>query len=260
MPLTGKRTEANRTFTYMYDGTYWVWLGCGYEADTVDPRALGFGYGTCDTAAATAAKVVTLASYILRTGGYVSVRFTYDVPANATLNINSKGAKAIWYRNKAIAANVIKGGDMATFVFDGTYYRLVGIDRASYNKDSVVSLSDLEFHPNLAGKLNSSYGLYGHLISENLLICTMEFRSTENVNIPAYDQTNTGGLVRFKNFTIRNGFYVVNMEYKNEYIPSFVGSFNYNNAGWMGIVLRKAITLDANNSFKLSFFAYVNPK
>lgn len=121
--------EANRTFTYMYDGTYWVWLGCGYEADTVDPRSLGFGLGTCDTAAATAAKVVTLASYNLRTGGYVTVKFTYDVPANATMNINSKGAKAIYYRGAAITAGKIKAGDRATFVYNGTQYELVSNDR-----------------------------------------------------------------------------------------------------------------------------------
>lgn len=130
--------EAGRTFTYMYDGTYWVWLGCGYEADTVDPRSLGFGLGTCDTAAATAAKVVTLASYNLRTGGYVTVKFTYDVPANATMNINSKGAKAIYYRGSAITAGVIKAGDRATFVYNGTQYELVSIDRWGQYVEKII--------------------------------------------------------------------------------------------------------------------------
>lgn len=122
--------EANKTFTFMYDGTYWVWLNCGYEADTVDPRSLSFGYGTCDTAEATTAKVVSLGSYNLRNGGYVTVWFKYNVPANATMNINSKGAKNIRYRGSNITANIIKAGDRATFVYNGTQYDLVAIDRS----------------------------------------------------------------------------------------------------------------------------------
>lgn len=126
--------EANRVFTYMYDGTYWVWLNCGYEADTVDPRSLGFGYGTCETAESTTAKVVTLGSYNLRVGGYVTVWFKYNVPASATMNINSKGAKNIYYRGSAITAYQIKAGDLATFIYDGTRYHLIGVDRDNYLK------------------------------------------------------------------------------------------------------------------------------
>jgi hypothetical protein len=59
-------------------------------------------YATCDTAAATAAKVATIqnGSFTLETGVKVSVKFTYaNNVADATLNINSSGAKAIRYRN-----------------------------------------------------------------------------------------------------------------------------------------------------------------
>lgn len=97
---------------------------------TYTPAALGFGYGTCATAAATAAKVVTLSNYALVTGGYVTVKFTYAVPANATLNVNSKGAKAIYYKGAAITASVIQAGDTATFVYDGSRYHLIAIDTA----------------------------------------------------------------------------------------------------------------------------------
>ena len=93
---------------------------------------LGQGYGTCTTAAATAAKVVTLSNYTLSTGGIVSVNFTYDVPANATMNINSKGVKAIYYRGSAITAGVIRAGDTATFIYNGSYYHLIGVDRAAF--------------------------------------------------------------------------------------------------------------------------------
>lgn len=96
---------------------------------TYSPATLGQGYGTCATAAATAAKVATLSNYSLIVGGIVAVKFTYAVPASATLNINSKGAKAIYYRGAAITANVIQAGDTAYFIYNGTQYVLLGRDR-----------------------------------------------------------------------------------------------------------------------------------
>lgn len=135
---------ANRYNFYIYDGTYWVWDSCGADDNsTYSPATLGFGYGTCATEAATTAKVATLSNYSLVTGGYVSIKFTYDVPASATLNINSKGAKNIYYRGAAIKAGVIKAGDIATFVYS-TRYHLVGIDRdnlksTASNNNGIIS-------------------------------------------------------------------------------------------------------------------------
>lgn len=100
-----------------------------YKNSTYSNTTLGQGYGTCATAAATAAKVVTLSSYTLTKGGIVAVKFTYDVPANATMNINSKGAKSIYYKGKAIVSGVICAGEVATFMYDGTNYHLLSVDR-----------------------------------------------------------------------------------------------------------------------------------
>lgn len=98
---------------------------------TYTPQSLGIGYGTCSTGASTAAKTVSLTDYNLVTNGIVSVKFTNAVPASATLNVNSKGAKAIYYKGAAITAGVITAGAIATFIFDGTYYHLIAIDKAS---------------------------------------------------------------------------------------------------------------------------------
>ena len=130
---TGWTAGAIQIFTY--NGTGWVrdyWSNTTYSN-----VALGQGYATCSTAAATKAKTASLSSYSLTTGGIVSVRFTYDVPAGATLNINSKGAKAIYHRDAAITDGVIKAGDIATFIYS-TYYRLISIDRIS----DVVTVKD----------------------------------------------------------------------------------------------------------------------
>jgi len=120
---------ANRYSTYMYDGTNWVWISGGVDNNnTYSNASLGCGYTTCSTAEATTAKTASLSSYALATGGFVAVKFTYAVPASATLNINSKGAKAIYNEGAAITAGVIKAGDTAIFVYSSQYH-LVGIKR-----------------------------------------------------------------------------------------------------------------------------------
>lgn len=120
---------ANRYITYMWDGAYWVWRSSGYDANTTYTNvALGHGYATQNNSSAAAAITAALGSYALTANGIVSVHFNYDVPANATLNVNGKGAKAIYHRNAPIAAGVIKAGDTATFVFS-TYYHLLSVDR-----------------------------------------------------------------------------------------------------------------------------------
>ena len=124
----------DRPCFYVYDGTQFVFLGWSYDANTTYTNVkLGHGYATCSTAAATAAKVGTLSSYTLVTGGIVAVKFTYAVPANATLNINSKGAKAIYHRGAKITAGVINAGDTATFMYNGSYYHLLSVDSEPTN-------------------------------------------------------------------------------------------------------------------------------
>ena len=93
------------------------------------PPKLGFGYGTCSNTASNASKTVSITDYLLTEGGIVVVKFTNAVPASATLNVTSKGAKAIYYRGSAIVADVIKAGDTATFVYAGDYYHLLAVDR-----------------------------------------------------------------------------------------------------------------------------------
>lgn len=125
--------NVNYTALLIYNSTR-VTGGCwdyvyGYETNTTyTPVKLGFGYTTCSTAEATAAKTAALSSYTLTTGGIVAVKFTNAVGNGATLNINSKGAKAIYYKGAAITAGVIKAGDTVTMIYS-TYYHVLSIDR-----------------------------------------------------------------------------------------------------------------------------------
>ena len=81
----------------------------------------GNGIGTCSTSTGTALTVL-LTGYELVQNGFVAVTFENDVPAGATLNINSKGAKPIIYKGAAIEADTIKADDTVMFCYDGTNY------------------------------------------------------------------------------------------------------------------------------------------
>lgn len=122
---------ANSVVPLLYDGTAWYIVG--FLNSTYTPASLGFGFGTCSTAEATAAKAVTLSSYSLVTGGVVAVKFTYGLCASATLNVNSSGAKNIYIHGAAVTATTAKevlAGDIAYFIYDGTQYQFLGVDHS----------------------------------------------------------------------------------------------------------------------------------
>lgn len=84
-------------------------------------------YGTCSTAAATAAKTVSLTNFTLVTGARITVKFTVtNTAASPTLNVNSTGAKAIMYRGSAISKGYLAANRVYEFIYDGTDWELVG--------------------------------------------------------------------------------------------------------------------------------------
>ena len=107
-------------------------------------------YGACSTEAATQEKVVSLTGFTLATGAKVCVKFTYANTASApTLNVNSTGAKTIRYNNSNISSGQIKANHTYEFVYDGTYWQLVGdLDTnttysvATTSADGLMSASD----------------------------------------------------------------------------------------------------------------------
>ena len=84
-------------------------------------------YGACSTAAGTAAKTVTLSGFVLDTGAEITVKFSStNTAANPTLNVNSTGAKGIRYKNAAVPSGYIVANKTYRFVYDGTYWQIVG--------------------------------------------------------------------------------------------------------------------------------------
>ena len=120
------------------DDEYWQLLVDVPSAANITPESLGIGYGESTTSATSTAKLATLTDYQLKKNGIVAINFVNNVSAGSTLNINNAGTKPLFYRGAAITDGIIKGGDIATMVYDGTNYDIISIDRA------VGNISDLQ--------------------------------------------------------------------------------------------------------------------
>lgn len=145
-PSTNAATSwtAGAVVPFIYDGTNWIEASSWDNNSTYSALSLGFGYGTCGTAAATAAKAVTLSSGVLgANGSIVAVKFTNaNTVANPTLNVNSKGAKNIFWHGAALTdTGLIKAGDIVTFMYDGTQYQIISISPVTVSTTSITPVT-----------------------------------------------------------------------------------------------------------------------
>lgn len=196
-----KTTDSNTTYSISKSGSTITLTGSDGSTSTVTDSnttysnaGLGNGYGTCSTAAATVAKTATLSGYALSAQGRVSVKFDEDVPAAATLNINSKGAKAIYYKGAAITDNIILGGDIVTFVYNGTQYEIVNIYRENDGQelvagqhisivDNIITVNDLGDLGQLkTTKKDFVVNAINNLVDEDAIIRDEMAASTLNLN------------------------------------------------------------------------------
>ena len=109
--------------------------GTPFSADTFNGMldTYGMWYGTCSTAASTAAKVVTCSGFTLVTGSTIAVYMTNDqtYAGQITLNVNSTGAKNVYDNGQYMGASTRcawEGGQVMIFVYDGTVWRLCNGD------------------------------------------------------------------------------------------------------------------------------------
>lgn len=101
-------------------------------------------YGTCTTAAATAAKVVTCSDFVLEEGAHISVKFTNANTYNgtATLNVNSTGAKDIARVGTTKTTRYYwTAGEVVDFVYDGTNFVMVNKGTATTTYYGMAKLS-----------------------------------------------------------------------------------------------------------------------
>ena len=89
---------------------------------------LGFGYGVCETAGATAAKTVSITNTVLTPGGVIAVNFVNAFTASSpTLSVNGSAAKAIKLYGNAMPMGKVHANTILVMYYDGTQFNVIGI-------------------------------------------------------------------------------------------------------------------------------------
>lgn len=121
--------------------------------DKVKLNNTNIAYGTCVTAASTAAKVVKITgneNWDLFPGSIITVKFTYtNAASNPTLNVNDKGAMPIIYNTSNISTSNLAFAGSAnryiTYVYTGSAFAFIGwsIDNNTTYSDATTSAAGL---------------------------------------------------------------------------------------------------------------------
>ena len=96
--------------------------------DTGSVAPLGFGYGVCETAGATAAKTVSMTNTVLTPGGIIAVNFVNAFTASSpTLSVNGSAAKPIKLYGNAMPMGKVHANTILVMYYDGTQFNVIGI-------------------------------------------------------------------------------------------------------------------------------------
>lgn len=140
------------------------------SGETITGTMAKIYYGTCDTAASSASKIVSCSDFdILASGCIILVNFTYaNGASNPTLNVNSTGAKPI----------LIAGNTAPSSNSDGSW--IAGTIRSfRYNGAAWVMLDWAHTGNDMADTLPSAYCLTGSSTDAKVAACT-NYKATEN--------------------------------------------------------------------------------
>ena len=89
---------------------------------------LGFGYGVCETAGATAAKTVSMTNTVLTPGGIIAVNFVNAFTASSpTLSVNGSAAKPIKLYGNTMPMGKVHANTVLVMYYDGTQFNVIGI-------------------------------------------------------------------------------------------------------------------------------------
>ena len=101
-------------------------------------------YAVCSTEGSIISKTVSCQSFALVTGARIIIKFAdTNTAANPTLNVNSTGAKPIYYKGNSIGTGVLKANGTYEFVYNGNQFEFVGdiYDIATSDKAGLVKYS-----------------------------------------------------------------------------------------------------------------------
>ena len=96
--------------------------------NTGSTAPLGFGYGECSTAGATAAKTVSITNTVLTPGGIIAVNFQNAFTSSSpTLSVNGSAAKPIKLYGNAMPMGKVHANTILVMYYDGTQFNVIGI-------------------------------------------------------------------------------------------------------------------------------------
>lgn len=168
-----------------------------------EANSASVGYYVCDTAAAPAAKVVNASGYVLSIGGNIHIKMTNaNTAGNVTLNINSTGAKALYYNGEqASASNSWEAGEVLTVYYDGTQYQCAsGGGGKDLEDDEYVLAKALNDHnERIEGLENTSLGDdEGFVIAKALAKLNNDIKNIDGDETETSSET-TKGVVTYQN-------------------------------------------------------------
>lgn len=101
-------------------------------------------FGICETAAATATKVVTCDGFVLKKGALIAVQFTYaNTGSSPSMNVNGTGAIAICGINGTyVSTNMWVANQVVHFVYNGTWWIALNCLPASTARYGITMLSN----------------------------------------------------------------------------------------------------------------------
>ena len=142
--------SANTMLYFMYNGAYFRYMYASAAANATQPRGANTWYGTSSTAAATQAKTSTIENFVLTKGALITINFSTANSYNGliTLNINSTGAKNIYYKNAVTSSTnkpLWKANSTITFVYDSSYYHIINI--TPLPTDQIPNADEISFIP-----------------------------------------------------------------------------------------------------------------
>lgn len=179
-------------------------------------------FGTCGTAAATAAKTVsiTTGTFTLEAGARVTVKFSNaNTAGTPTLNVNSTGAKNIYSKGSQITSGSNKSllAGTVDFIYDGTQWHLIGnyIDTIYTHPSDGANTGSFgpsaSVSPGFGGTFSVPYvtvNAKGHVTAASTKTITMPnftatpyTQPTKHSNITSIDD---GGYIQIGKLTILN--------------------------------------------------------
>ena len=229
------------------------------SADKTKMNNTNVAWGTCSTAAGTAEKVITISgntNWALAAGSIIGVKFSATNTAqNPTFNVNSTGAKSVWYNTAVLTTGNLSYAGVANrpmyYMYDGAQYVCLGWSIES--NDNTVPSAYCSTAAGTAAKTATCSGYV--LLSKSyihVIITTANTSATAltlNINSKGAKPIYINGTASStSNYTLPAGSYLVYYDGTNYYFRTdgkITGSITGDAATVNGLTVQTAVPTNA---------------